>query len=516
LLWLTHPPQNVRPDDVAAPIVRGTITEVSRTKNGLPREDGPTFTIQWDDGLLESEIDVNEMNKIVKVDPKQLGGRTVLSDGMPKFLEEVGKIMGESMDHINKVNALDQLRGLTTDTNTTVLDIYEDAMRAVRDSVMTAAKIEVWEISGEPKQKDRRITSIAKLDSNQNVKTTTQQRYLRHLTDHNLKLFHDAIANNQSHIDTGDAVHRRQTWANADRELFPKSPLKRVGSDLSVAPKAQITHRSSDSPPRRLKHAETAPSSDMENQVSNIKKQLHTHAHAVPIPAFEMMDNEHVIVAPFFDVHFKVGSDDNLVEIGATPNSWFALVVTRSEMGATWTGDKEFVDALSNEMGTAVECVRFREKRREERKQSLARIKQLCSRWRRVLPINLLQWTVDEMSSSLRKADIYLSMLEPGGQDAKYVATSKFSNMKNLVLPQNKGVTFKSLDSTVVVTMEKPKPNVEPHVLAVGVDVDVKYGKLFFRAVVIRNLGFDCYDVLYDVTKRKVTPPPLLPPSFPI
>jgi len=37
-----------------------------------------------------------------------------------------------------------------------------------------------------------------------------ETRYLRHLSDHTLKLFHDAMRNNAAHIDMSE--DRRQTW----------------------------------------------------------------------------------------------------------------------------------------------------------------------------------------------------------------------------------------------------------------------------------------------------------------
>jgi hypothetical protein len=84
-------------------MVRGTITSVSRDKNGLPRKEGPVFSILWDDGLSEVEVSLQEMQNIVKIDEKELGGYTSLTDDVPYFLEEVGKIVGDGTDYIRKV-----------------------------------------------------------------------------------------------------------------------------------------------------------------------------------------------------------------------------------------------------------------------------------------------------------------------------------------------------------------------------------------------------------------------------
>jgi hypothetical protein len=96
-------PSKAIPPEVGVIMVRGTITSVSRDKNGLPRKEGPVFSILWDDGLSEVEVSLQEMQNIVKVDEKELGGYTSLTDDVPYFLEEVGKIVGDGTDYIRKV-----------------------------------------------------------------------------------------------------------------------------------------------------------------------------------------------------------------------------------------------------------------------------------------------------------------------------------------------------------------------------------------------------------------------------
>jgi len=131
-----------------------------------------------------------------------------------------------------------------------------------------------------------------------------------------------------------------------------------------------------------------------------------------------MPDNEHTIVAPFFDIGFNVGSEENLVRVGTQSQSKFCMVVTRQKH-ITWKEDLEFLKNVADEVGVLNECVRYREKRIEERSQSLFRISTLCRRWKKVLPLNLMQWTLDEISTCLPKSDIYISQLQRGGDEAK-------------------------------------------------------------------------------------------------
>jgi len=136
-------PSKAVPPEVGAVMVRGTITSVSRDKNGLPRKEGPVYSILWDDGLSEVEIGLQEMQTIVKVDEKELGGHTSLTDDVPIFLEETGKIVGDGIDYIRKLIALEKVRDITKDTECTVEDIFHCALLSCHENVLKAKKVEV-------------------------------------------------------------------------------------------------------------------------------------------------------------------------------------------------------------------------------------------------------------------------------------------------------------------------------------------------------------------------------------
>lgn len=158
------PPKNVRPPPVAAPLVRGTIASVSRTKNGLPRADGPAFEVLWDDGLAEEELSLQDMQRLVRDDEKSLGARTPLAASAVRFLEVAGAVLGGAIDDVRKARALERLRDLTKSTSCTVGDVYEAAMQEIVANVLTAKKVEVWEIGSEGDMEHRPIAAVAKLD----------------------------------------------------------------------------------------------------------------------------------------------------------------------------------------------------------------------------------------------------------------------------------------------------------------------------------------------------------------
>jgi hypothetical protein len=91
-------------------------------------------------------------------------------------------------------------------------DILHLALSSCYENILKAAKIEIWEMTYDEsnKQSDKKIYSVAKLNLKQELMKKRETRYLRHLSDHNLKLFHDAIQNNSAHIDMHE--QRRQTW----------------------------------------------------------------------------------------------------------------------------------------------------------------------------------------------------------------------------------------------------------------------------------------------------------------
>ena len=379
-------------------MVRGTITEVSRDKNGLPRKGGPVFSIEWDDGLREGEVTMQEMQSIVKTDEKILGGCTALSDDIPNFLKAAGALIGGSIDYIRKFNALEKLRTYTIDTDATVAGVYQLAMQFCVAHILQAQKVEIWEATYDKDNEhdNKKIFSVAKLDLKGELKRTRAIKYLRHLSEEKLRLFHDAMQNRTVHLDMDG--RRRDTWNGGKGKdkignSFAQSSSERSLDEMLKRPdeKAvdyehhthiqkhfnlehthefdlEYSHESAKRVPRPLHRSSTAPTAleksfESENEMTALVE-LDLGLHAVPIPSFEMQDSAHVLVAPFFDVGFDVGVDsDEKVRVGAPQKKRYALVVSRKKT-CTWTSDLDFVDALAMEMGKVIECVRYREKRR--------------------------------------------------------------------------------------------------------------------------------------------------------
>jgi len=537
--------------EVGACMIRGTIVEVSREKNGLPRKEGPVFTIEWDDNFREEDVGLEEMRKLVESDPKELGACADLTDEVMEYLKEVGKLLGSSMDRIRKTLALERLRDLTKNPTATTLDVLKCAHEVITENVLMAQKIEFWEV-----EKGQKIFSTVKFDLEGNIKVASSPRYLRHLNDIQTKLFHDYLDCNYSHIDKGEGVMRRKTDFVLDRTTQrdggndARDSANCASDDKSNTTNAAVTfvplpeqhhsskehqlqlmHHKVNSAPSILSHPEgkkqkkktlqelqadfdnmnfdgenenTVSAGDSENRKSvDDKEDLYRNNHATPMQAFEMPDNEYTMVAPFFDVGFTVGKEEeSCVRVGAKANSKFCVVVTRQKH-IKWKEDLDFLEEVAREVGILNECVRYREKRAEERRQSLQRVEVLCKRWKRVLPLNLMQWTVDELQSCLPSSDIYVSMLERGGDEAVVKVTTPDSKMIGRMINPYRGLTFQCLDSTKIVQFDKPEIKVQPETLEVGMKVEVRYGKLYFSGVITKNCGFNQYDVLYDETNRR-------------
>ena len=135
------------PPEVGAAMIRGTITHVSRDKNGLPRKTGPVFNIEWDDGLKEYELSLQEMQNIVKSDEKILGGCTSLTEDVPEFIRKAGEMIGESIDFIRKSKAIEEIKAFTVNVEATVEGLFELAMNLVVKNVLRTEKVEVRTIS---------------------------------------------------------------------------------------------------------------------------------------------------------------------------------------------------------------------------------------------------------------------------------------------------------------------------------------------------------------------------------
>ena len=78
--------------------------------------------------------------------------------------------------------------------------------------VLQAQKIEVWEATYDKENghENKKIYSVSKLDLKGELKKTRAVKYLRHLSEEKLRLFHDGMQNKTVHIDIDGK--RRDTW----------------------------------------------------------------------------------------------------------------------------------------------------------------------------------------------------------------------------------------------------------------------------------------------------------------
>jgi hypothetical protein len=75
----------------AATLVKGKVVHVNRGNKAV----GPIYTLVWEDGLRETNINTRMMFALLAVTPRSLGHGTPITPEVVNFLEDVGKKVGK-------------------------------------------------------------------------------------------------------------------------------------------------------------------------------------------------------------------------------------------------------------------------------------------------------------------------------------------------------------------------------------------------------------------------------------
>ena len=151
---------------------------------------------------------------------------------------------------------------------------------------------------------------------------------------------------------------------------------------------------------------------------------------------------EETIISPVKDVSITI--DD--IEVGPKGGTDFMVVVKR-EPGKTWEEDVEFTHDVVRLMQTNIRCVRGRRQRECARNRAERLIKEMCASQSSADFTGLFKVLIGRLERCLPGSNIYIGLLQPGGNLIKYVASTVASRMKGQTLPRGRGVSFDCIGS---------------------------------------------------------------------
>jgi hypothetical protein len=194
------------------------------------------------------------------------------------------------------------------------------------------------------------------------------------------------------------------------------------------------------------------------------------------------------------------------VRVGPKATSRFLLAVTRSR--GRGEGDTGHCSAVAAELSVALGYIRGREQRTEQRRQSLERTRRICNQWALTGAKELQTGVLRLLQQNLRGADIYLGMMQPGGDVIQYGIVSRLSRMSGQRLNRGEGASFQAVEGgTPIVVYSPDSYDMGDIKLVQGLAVDVRYGKRWFGAKITRPRGRDFYDVRFDTGEREAGVP---------
>lgn len=142
---------------------------------------GNTYTIQWEDGLRETDISWREILELVKVNKKRLGYGVYVDEEVIESVMAVGQELGRALDFCRKESCIGRLSILTKDPMCSMERIYLEGMQAVIENVMMNRVTEVWEIR-EVSELLSEIHVIARIDTRGNFEKCRVQRDLEKIS----------------------------------------------------------------------------------------------------------------------------------------------------------------------------------------------------------------------------------------------------------------------------------------------------------------------------------------------
>jgi Ca2+-dependent lipid-binding protein len=107
---------------------------------------GPSYTVKWEDGLVENEIGQKVLEDMLAVTRDRLGHGSFVDAGTIEVLRAMGGTLGQALDKVRKENRLKALRALTKAFDTTVDDVHQKGLEAVVENVLMNRVAEVWEV----------------------------------------------------------------------------------------------------------------------------------------------------------------------------------------------------------------------------------------------------------------------------------------------------------------------------------------------------------------------------------
>ena len=147
--------------------------------------------------------------------------------------------------------------------------------------------------------------------------------------------------------------------------------------------------------------------------------------------------DEETIISPVKDVRITI--DD--VDVGPEGGTDFMVIVKR-EAGKTWEEDVEFTHDVVRLMQTNIRCVRGRRQREHARNRAERIVKELCRSQSSEDFARLFKEVLGRLERCLPGSNIYIGLLQPGGNVIKYAAATVASGMKDEMLPRGRGVSF--------------------------------------------------------------------------
>lgn len=169
---------------------------------------------------------------------------------------------------------------------------------------------------------------------------------------------------------------------------------------------------------------------------------------------------------------------------------------------ASKTFELDYFSKMVVAMGHSLGILFGKGARHRHRKELMVGIEAQLYEWRNLSTEEICANCIESASQVLPGASLYTALLEKGANRLIFTAASASSSMMGKTLPRGKGISFDVVESLTTILL-KPDDADKAKLLKVGSMVEVKYGKVAFKAKISAVRGHEKYDVIYDDDKVK-------------
>ena len=474
-------------------IVNGRVVSVQMDRNGVPFFGGPRYNILWEDGMYEEAVPASSLLKAYKHTAQSLGTSTVLDEELCEQLLKLGAKIGDVVEGQRRKDGLTQLKEKIFKPGILDSDILERSMKSILEMIRGIREV------GFLGYQEQIVRTDIDPDNEDNAPETERP-----------------TSSGPTAVYKSDSPSRNNNPLNSrskdkDREeddLIPPTkvkerteiiqtfkPLFLEGKDL----KSNINGPTFFS--RFRKHAKSMRSSFTSSRGSPGRRNRslssgsngETEKDNTFFGPFSLPDNKF----EWIGIRLNVPAEFRYKKVHRQQYFVYIIRLVGGSSKNHAALDFDLFEAAVKLLEDSLNALWEKDMRKVDRKKMLKDMEVALNDWKDLPAQEIAFKALTKASVIVPGASLYVGMLGKGGDVINYIASTINSRMSGKKLNRGQGVSFDVMERKELVVLSD-KDSDKSKSLHEGSRVDVSYGKLYYKATIVKCHGHQLYDVMYE------------------